>query len=129
RAQLAQAGLPMAVFDPQRVAQILNELLDNAIKFTPRGTSIELRSDRFRQDDRDWIGIEVADDGPGLPAERIAALFTAFQQGDGSATRTAGGLGLGLARARALAERMGGCVAMESEPGKGCRVRVLLPPA
>lgn len=122
-------GLSLGRFDAQRLQQVVDELIDNAIKFTPQGTCIELRTDRFHEDGIDWVGIEVADDGPGVPRERIASMFTPFQQGDGSSTRTAGGLGMGLTWARAIAERMEGRLAVESAPGEGLRVRVLVRPA
>ena len=121
-------GLPPVKFDPHRAAEIVNELIDNAVKFTPAGTRIEIRCDRFADGDGDWIGIEVADGGPGMPADQ-GAMMLPFRQGDGSSTRTAGGLGMGLARCRALAERLHGRVVVDSRPGAGCRVRFLLPAA
>lgn len=121
-------GLPHVKLDPHRVAQIVHELIDNAVKFTPAGTRIEIRCDRFAEEGGEWIGIEVADTGPGLPADQ-ASMLLPFRQGDGSSTRTAGGLGMGLARCRALAERMSGRLVVESRPGAGCRVRLLLPAA
>ena len=118
-------GLPQVNLDPHRVAQIVHELIDNAVKFSPAGTRIEIRCDRFVEEDGEWIGIEVADTGPGMPADQ-AAMLLPFRQGDGSSTRAAGGLGLGLAHCRALAERMNGRLTVESRPGTGCRVRLLL---
>lgn len=118
-------GLPPVSLDPHRVAQIVHELIDNAVKFTPAGTRIEIRCDLFVEADGEWLGIEVSDTGPGMPADQ-AAMLLPFRQGDGSSTRTAGGLGLGLAHCRALAERMNGRLTAESRPGAGCRVRLLL---
>lgn len=121
-------GLPQVKLDPHRAAQIVHELIDNAVKFTPAGTRIEIRCDRFVEEDGEWIGIEVADTGPGMPADP-AAMLLPFRQGDGSATRRAGGLGMGLARCRVLAERMNGRLTVESRAGAGCRMRLLLRPA
>ena len=118
-------GLPQVKLDPHRVAQIVHELIDNAVKFTPAGTRIAIACDRFVEEDGEWIGIEVADTGPGMPADQ-ATMLLPFRQGDGSSTRTAGGLGMGLAHCRVLAERMNGRLTVESRPGAGCRVRLLL---
>ena len=120
-------ALPRSRFDRARLLQIVNELIDNAIKFTPRGSHIEVRADTCNERHADWIRIVVADDGPGISAERIGAIFNSFEQGDGSMTRTAGGLGMGLAFARMLAERMGGQLTAESSLGQGCVFRLLLP--
>jgi signal transduction histidine kinase len=116
-----------ARFDRQRVLQIVNELIDNAVKFTPRGSHIMLRVDGCTDEGAEWVKIEVADDGPGISPERKGSLFRSFEQGDGSSTRVAGGLGMGLAFARTLAERMGGRLTADSQPGKGCTFRLLLP--
>src|SRR5262249_9156920 len=95
-------------------------------KFTPRGSHIELRLGHVDKDGSHWIAIEIADDGPGVPPERMGSMFKSFEQGDGSATRTVGGLGMGLAFARTLAERMGGGRTAESGLGPGCVFRLLL---
>lgn len=120
-------GLPKTRFDRQRLMQIVNELIDNAIKFTARGSHIEIRVDTCSEHHADWVRVEVADDGPGISTERIGAMFNSFEQGDGSMTRTAGGLGMGLAFARMLAERMGGHLTADSSLGKGCVFKLLLP--
>lgn len=113
-----------ARLDRQRVGQVLDELLDNAIKFTPHGTRIAISLDRVNEDGVDWVRIAVGDDGPGIPAERRDTLFTAFQQLDGSSTRTAGGLGMGLSFASSLAERMEGRLTLDPPAGRGCTFRV-----
>jgi len=109
--------------------QILDELLDNAVKFTPRGSRIELGAACMREDGKEWVEIEVRDDGPGIASERMDAVFRSFEQGDGSMTRQVGGLGMGLAFARELAERMGGRLVAESVIGKGSTFRLRLPVA
>ena len=116
-----------ARFDTTRLLQIVNELIDNAVKFTPRGSHIEVLVDDCTIDGADWVRVEVHDDGPGVSAERASAMFNSFEQGDGSMTRAAGGLGMGLAFARTLAERMGGRLTLESEVGHGCTFRLLIP--
>jgi signal transduction histidine kinase len=120
-------GLPQARFDRVRVQQVLRELVDNAVKFTPRGSHIELSADAVEADGQRWVRLQVADDGPGIPAERIDTLFRSFEQLDGSATRAVGGLGMGLALAHHLARRMDARLTVTSEMGKGTVFQVLLP--
>ena len=118
--------VPRARFDRQRLQGIVNELIDNAVKFTPRGAHIELRVDGCSMGGIEWARIEMSDDGPGVPQERAGSMFNSFEQGDGSRTRAAGGLGMGLAFARTLAERMGGSLTVECQLGHGCTFRLLL---
>lgn len=113
----------VALGDWQRVAEILERLVDNATRFTPVGTRIVMRDSL----DGEWAVIEVEDDGPGIPQERLDRIFRPFEQVDGGATRTIGGLGLGLAAARALAEAMGGQLDATSVPGRGSAFRLRLP--
>jgi two-component system sensor histidine kinase/response regulator len=105
--------------DPDRIRQVLVNLLNNAIKFTARGSVVL----RVTADQADASGVmarfSVTDTGVGVPAERMDRLFKAFSQADASITRTHGGTGLGLAISKRLAELMGGSVGVESEPGRG----------
>ncbi|MGH7726372.1 MAG: sensor histidine kinase [Candidatus Eiseniibacteriota bacterium] len=118
-----------ARFDRARLLQIVNELIDNAIKFNPRGARIDLRTARIEVEGQTWVQIEIVDDGPGIPADRMDSLFRSFEQVDGSATRTVGGLGVGLAFAHELAERMGCRLSAQSAIGEGSTFRLLLPAA
>ncbi|HKW50871.1 MAG TPA: anti-sigma factor antagonist, partial [Candidatus Eisenbacteria bacterium] len=122
-----EATVLTARFDEMLLRQLLDALIDNAVKFTAAGARIQLRVRRVAQDDADWIGVDVIDDGPGIPADRLAALFEPFQQLDGSMTRLVGGMGLGLSLAQRLAEGLGGRLTATSEPGKGCTFTLLLP--
>ncbi|MBP1657985.1 MAG: Hpt sensor hybrid histidine kinase [Bacteroidetes bacterium] len=107
------------VGDPNRVAQILNNLIGNAVKFTERGgVSVRALVDR-RSADAVTVRCIVQDTGIGIPAEHMESLFQLFSQVDGSATRKHGGTGLGLAISRQLAEMMGGKIGAESESGAG----------
>jgi len=117
-------GVPRdLVGDPMRVGQILVNLVNNAIKFTERG-SIALRIKEVeRSRDRLRLQIEVCDTGIGMTREQIGKLFQAFSQADGSTTRKYGGTGLGLTICRRLAEMMGGTISAESEPGVGSTFR------
>jgi signal transduction histidine kinase len=121
--------LPPARFDPQRLLQILDELVDNAIKFTPRGSHLRLSVTRASVDGAEWVRIEFADDGPGIPPARTDSIFRSFEQVDGSATRKVGGLGMGLAFAQQLAERMGSRLSAASTLGSGTTFTLLLPTA
>lgn len=112
--------LPRMEFDRAALVKILDTLVDNAIKFTPPGSKIDIKAETH--DDR--VVVSVTDDGPGIPREQQAALFDAFRQGDGSSTRRVGGMGMGLAYARRLAEVMQASLELESEPGRGCTFMV-----
>ena len=99
---------PEAVCDPERVAQIVRILLDNALRHTPTGTHVTVRTARRNG----AAGLTVADSGPGLPQESTAKVFERFYTGD-----AARGAGLGLAIARELAERMDGRLRVTSADG------------
>ncbi len=116
-----------AKIDRSRFHQILDELIDNAVKFTPQGSRIRLEADMHQQEDRLWVRVQVVDDGPGVPAAKLTSVFNAFEQIDGSSTRTEGGLGMGLALCRQLIERMSGQISVTSEPGRGTAFCVLFP--
>ena len=105
--------------DPTRLSQMVLNLLSNAVKFTESGW-VRLKGELL--DDRDGrvrVRFEVQDTGPGIPAERQAQLFSAFEQGDNTTTRRFGGTGLGLSLTRSLAAAMGGAVGVSSVPGEG----------
>jgi CheY-like chemotaxis protein/nitrogen-specific signal transduction histidine kinase len=108
--------------DDFRLSQILTNLIGNAVKFTAKG-SIDVSASYADG----LLEVTVEDTGPGIPGDRIEAVFTAFEQADASATRAFGGTGLGLAIVRELVRLMGGSVSVSSEPGKGSRFTVRLP--
>lgn len=106
--------------DPHRIAQILLNYVNNAIKFTTSGDiHIALRLDASSTLHRIVLHVSVKDTGPGIPADRIPLLFQAFQQADNSITRRFGGTGLGLTISRALAHLMGGAAGVHSTLGQG----------
>ena len=121
---VAEPGLPAVRCDRRSLTRVLDELMDNAVKFTMPGSRIVVRAASHTGGAE--VVIEVEDDGPGIPPERVATLFQAFRQGDGSTTREAGGLGLGLALATRLCDAMEGRLEVESEPGRGSTFRVRL---
>jgi signal transduction histidine kinase len=108
--------------DPTRVRQVLYNLVSNAVKFTARG-SVRIAVTH----DGGALQMAVSDTGPGIPAERLEALFEKFVQADASTTRQFGGSGLGLAICRELAALMGGEVAAASVEGQGSTFTLRLP--
>jgi signal transduction histidine kinase len=117
--------LPPARYDGRRLLQILNILVDNAVRFTPLGTRIAVRARRATQPPF-ALAIRVEDNGPGILRQNIGAVFEPLRQGDSSTTREVGGIGMGLALARQLAESMGGTLVVESEVGRGTTFSLLL---
>ena len=106
--------------DDQRLAQVVTNLISNAVKFTPKGGSIRITAGLVAEEDGVCtIRISVSDTGIGISQEQQARLFQAFQQADNSTSRLFGGTGLGLAISKRLVELMGGKIAVESEEGKG----------
>jgi PAS domain S-box-containing protein len=111
--------------DPQRVKQILINLLTNAVKFTPERGRVRLQVSTNTRGDR--ILFSVTDTGIGIAAEDLKKLFTPFTQLDSSLARQYAGTGLGLSLVQKLTEAHGGSVQVESEIGKGSRFTVILP--
>ncbi|GHV84737.1 hypothetical protein AGMMS50230_03450 [Spirochaetia bacterium] len=117
---------PVLIGDDQRLAQVITNLLGNAVKFTPEGGSIFLSARLIEKvekangsKDKCTIQIEVRDNGIGISAEQQEKLFTSFQQAESSTSRKFGGTGLGLAISKRIVEMMGGRIWVESEPDKG----------
>ncbi len=108
--------------DPVRVGQIVTNLVGNAVKFTERGVVCVAATL-----DGPALHLEVRDSGIGIPPERIASIFEAFTQADGSTNRRFGGTGLGLTITLELVKAMGGRIEVESTPEVGSRFHVWLP--
>ncbi len=102
--------------DLERMLQVLAELVSNAIKFSPPQTIIKLAAQAVENDE---VCVSVADQGRGVPQEKLDMIFERFQQGDASDSRALGGTGLGLAICKKIVEQLGGRIWAESEPGKG----------
>jgi PAS domain S-box-containing protein len=122
-------GVPEVDADPRWLALSLDELLDNAVKFSPNGGRIMVTATPTGNGRRTDVEITVSDQGKGMTAEEQNAAFRDFVQGDGSDTRSYGGLGLGLALVKRVADAHGGDVRLESTPGKGSKLSIVLPGA
>ncbi|HEX6902258.1 MAG TPA: ATP-binding protein [Thermoanaerobaculia bacterium] len=110
--------------DAPRLTQVFWNLLNNAVKFTPEGGTVHVRS----WSDGGWLAVEVADTGIGIAPEFLARIFDAFEQGEPGTTRRFGGLGLGLAISKTIAELHGGSLSAHSDgPGRGAAFQVRLP--
>jgi signal transduction histidine kinase len=116
-------GLPPVWGDPGRIAQVLENLVTNAVKFTAAGGEIRVRLSRCGEE----AEVAVADRGIGIPAAARARIFERFYQVDTSSTRAYGGMGLGLAIVREILVAHGREIRVESEEGKGTTFRFTLP--
>jgi len=125
--------VPAIMGDPKLLGRSLDELVDNAVKFSPDGGQIEISAEPYANGSRSArnsrVRITVRDHGIGIEPEQMPDLFQDFRQGDGSETRSFGGLGLGLAYVKRIASVHGGDVIVESQPGKGSSFSLVLPAA
>jgi signal transduction histidine kinase len=116
-------GLPTVEGDAVLLRRALDNLVDNARKYSRPGSVIRLRARRREP----GVAIEVIDSGEGIPAEDLSRLFTPFFRGDKSRARATGGVGLGLSLARRIVEAHGGTLLAESTPSVGTTMTVALP--
>ncbi len=127
------SDVPERIFtDPERLQQVLKNLLDNAFKFTERGSvrlhfamakegaAMDSPAERF-------LTISVNDSGIGIPKDKQQIIFEAFQQADGTTSRKYGGTGLGLSISREIIRLLGGEIVVESTPGEGSTFTLFLP--
>lgn len=131
RFEIVRTGdLPNFIYtDGQRVQQILRNLLSNAFKFTKQGEVILTISRQSSESAQkgDWVVFDVSDTGIGIPEDRRAVIFEAFQQADGTVSKQYGGTGLGLSISRDLARLLGGFIRLSSVPGQGSTFSLYLP--
>lgn len=111
--------------DPDRLRQLVLNLVDNAIKYTPEGGQVTLGLAQ----EKGWVRIDIADTGVGIPPEELPHIFERFYRVDKARSRQGGGTGLGLSIARWIADAHGGHIDVESEVGEGTTFTVWLPEA
>ncbi|HEX8050132.1 MAG TPA: HAMP domain-containing sensor histidine kinase [Solirubrobacterales bacterium] len=116
-------GLPSINVEPDRIRQILVNLLTNAHEYSPEGASIRVSARALGAE----VEISVSDNGPGIPEEQLERIFDRFTRGDAGLTQRVGGTGLGLAISKSLVELHGGSISAESAVGQGSTFRVRLP--
>ena len=108
-------ALPRVMADQGRLEQVMVNLLENAIKYTPDGGAVRL----FTEDDGEYVRVSVSDTGIGIPFKDLPRIFERFYRVDEARTREQGGTGLGLAIVKHIVQLHGGNVAVTSEPGQG----------
>ena len=113
----------MIKVEPDRIRQILVNLLTNAHEYSPEGASIAVAARPVGAE----VEISVSDNGQGIPEDQIGRIFDRFTRGDAGLTQRVGGTGLGLAISKSLVELHGGTIGAESTPGAGSTFRVRLP--
>jgi len=112
--------------DPDKLRQIIMNLIDNAIKFTEQGEVSVLAKEK-KEKDRDMLEIQIRDTGIGIPKEALSYIFEPFRQIDGSITRKYKGTGLGLSICKRLVKMLNGRIDVASEPGKGSTFTITVP--
>jgi signal transduction histidine kinase len=120
-------GETTAAVDPDRLRQVVQNLLHNAVRFTPAGGQVTVIVKEETVDKDRWVTVEVEDGGPGIPAEDLSRIFEPFYRVDPSRSRASGGTGMGLAVVKLLVEVHGGSVRAENRPSGGSRFIVQLP--
>ncbi|MBI4307333.1 MAG: sensor histidine kinase [Chloroflexi bacterium] len=126
RVQLDAVSSPDSLLvqgDPDRLAQAMSDLVDNALKFTPSGGAVRIEAGQ--RPDAVWV--KVTDTGVGIPAEELPHVFDRSYRGRHSSTAARSGMGLGLAIARGIVEAHGGSIAAESQVGRGSVFTIRLP--
>jgi signal transduction histidine kinase len=119
-------GEPLQVWaDPDRLAEVLTNLLDNAVKYSPAGSRITVQAQRTDGQ----VMIVVSDEGIGIPPDELDKIFDKFHRVDRKDAKESYGHGLGLYITRKLVEAQGGQIGVESLPGQGSRFSFTLPSA
>jgi PAS domain S-box-containing protein len=124
--RLAEPG-PTALVDSERMMQVLNNLVENGIRYTPQG-KVEVATGQAETEKRTWATISVSDTGMGIPEEELPHIFERFFRGEKPRQTGLPGSGLGLAIAKEIVELHGGRITVESQVGTGSAFTVWLPP-
>ncbi|HSB65700.1 MAG TPA: ATP-binding protein, partial [Anaerolineales bacterium] len=120
-----EPNLPEIMLDPQRFQQVVGNLIDNALRYTPEGSAIDLTIHRINH----TIEVGVADEGTGIPENELGHIFDRFWRGEKSRARATGGAGLGLSIARQLVEAQGGKISARNRSPRGFEVLLTFPVA
>lgn len=126
RVESDQAAIAMD-YDPERILQIIYNLVSNALKFTPSGGKVVLRADVATMHNEPHLHIRVKDTGVGIAADELPRVFNRFYQADNLEKAKAGGTGIGLSLTKELVKAMGGDISAESTTGSGSTFMVWLP--
>ncbi|WP_312161612.1 HAMP domain-containing sensor histidine kinase [Phenylobacterium sp.] len=121
----SRGALPTVTADARGLRNLLGNLIQNAVIFSPEGAPVQVWTER----DGPWVDISVADRGPGVDPQDIPRLLQPFEQGENALTRRSEGAGLGLPIVELLCTAMGGRLKLSSAPGEGLTARVRLPAA
>ena len=119
----SQMALPAARMDPERILQVLRNLIGNAVKFTPNGGRVKINAKPVNGN----LQVSVTDSGPGVPPESLKLIFEKFSQGKHKGAHTRQGTGLGLAIAKSIIQSHGGEIWAESQLGRGSTFVFVLP--
>jgi DNA-binding response OmpR family regulator/two-component sensor histidine kinase len=127
-----EPDLPPVIADREKLSAVLENLIINAIKFTPEGGRITVGASRAPEEGGGTgparaVEIQVADSGIGIPADQLSRIFNRFHQVDGTSTRRFGGVGLGLAIVKSILEAHGSSIHVDSREGRGTTFRFRLP--
>lgn len=120
---------PYALVDPQKMGRVLNNLVINALRYTPEGGRVIVSTDEKKAKGRPWATVTVKDTGIGIPEEEMSHIFERFFRGEGPRAMQIAGTGLGLSIVKEIVELHGGRVTVESKVGKGSTFIVWLPVA
>jgi len=118
-----EKNLPKILANPRHMDEVLSNLITNAIKYSPEGGTIRISAEVKNE----YLGIEVADSGFGIPEEDLDKIFTRFYRVKDSNTRTIHGTGLGLAIVKSIIDSLHGSITVKSAPGEGTEFSILLP--